>query len=162
MQQTTLQQMVRLLLIIALIAGLLFYAKPFFVPFTFAAILAMLFYPFCKWMEIRGFSRGFGSLLCVLTFITLVAAIISLLSWQLAGMAEEMSGIEQKLAESKDKLQLWLQHKFGVDKARQDEFLEKQKQSGGSSITTFIRTFLSAAGGFLVDAILVIICIIKC
>jgi predicted PurR-regulated permease PerM len=152
-----LQTPVRLLSFIVLVFGILYFGKPFFVPITFAAILAMLFFPMSHWLEQKGISRGFASFLCILTFVVMVGAVIGLLLWQLAGMADQMSGMEQKLTELKAQLQQWLESKFGVEKAQQEKFIQDQKQSGGSSVSKIISTALSGLSGFLVDTILVLV-----
>lgn len=121
-------------------------------------MLAMLFYPMSKWLEVKGIGRGVASLLCVVSFIAIVAAIISLLVSQITAIASEMSGIEEKANELLDSIELQLQNTFGVSKEKQQQFIQKQQQqSGGSGFSSAIAAFLNGLNGFLIDTILTLV-----
>jgi predicted PurR-regulated permease PerM len=151
---TPLSKAVLILFLFFLVFTALYIGKPFFVPFTFGAILSMLLYPYCKWMEKSGLSRGLASFLSVLSLLLVIAAVLTLLGWQLAKMSSEMSGIEDKVKQSISQVQIAIQSKFGVSKEQQQQFLQKQQQSGGGSITTKISSSLSYISSFLVDTLL--------
>src|SRR5688500_6122707 len=74
----------------------LYYAKPFFVPIAFAALLSMLLVSASNWFESKGINRGFSSFLSVLLLVLFFAGLISLLIWQVSDLAKDMQGIEQK------------------------------------------------------------------
>jgi len=150
---TPLQRAVLILFLFFLVFAALFIAKPFLVPLTFGAILSMLLYPMCKWMERLGVSRGFASLLSVLSLLIIIASILALLGWQLSKMSQEMTGIEDKVKQRINEVELSLQSKFGVPKEKQEQFLQKQQQSGGGNIPTTISKALSYLSSFLVDTL---------
>lgn len=152
-----LQRWVQVLFLLFMVFTGLYFTKPFLVPLTFAVILAMLFYPFCKWFEAKNVNRGFASLLSVLTFVVIITGIISLLIWQLTNMASEMSGMEEKLRQMMEKAELSVQQTFGVSKEKQEQFLQKQRQSGGGGLTTKISAFFSYLSSFLVDSLLTLV-----
>jgi len=117
----------------------------------------MLFYPACKWFETKRMGRGFASFLCVILLVIIVAAILSLLVWQLSAMASEMSGMQEKITKQIESLQLKLQNTFGVSKDKQEQFIQKQQQSAGGGASTAASSFLGGLGGFLVDSILALV-----
>jgi predicted PurR-regulated permease PerM len=151
---TPLHKSVLILFLFFLVIAALYFGKPFFVPFTFAAILSMLLYPMCRWMENLGVSRGFASFLSLLSLLIVIASILALLGWQLNKMASEITGIEEKVKKGIEQVELKLQSKFGVSKEKQEQFLKKQQESGGGGLTTTISNFLSYLSSFLVDALL--------
>jgi predicted PurR-regulated permease PerM len=152
-----LQRTVLILFLFFLVFSALYFAKAFLIPVTFAAILSMLFYPICKWLEAKGIGRGLASFLCILSFVLIMAGLISLLVWQLSGMAAEMSGMQEKITKQVDAIQLKLQTSFGVPREKQEQFIQKQQQSAGGGLTTTISHFLSSLGSFLVDTILALV-----
>ena len=101
--------------------------------------------------------RGFASFLCVILLVIIVAAILSLLVWQLSAMASEMSGMQEKITKQIESLQLKLQNTFGVSKDKQEQFIQKQQQSAGGGASTAASSFLGGLGGFLVDSILALV-----
>lgn len=153
----SLPRTVLVLFLFFLVFGALYLAKPFLVPLTFGVILSMLFYPMCKWFEAKGISRGFASFICVLSFVLLIAGLISLLVWQLSGMASEMTGMQEKITKQIESLQLKLQTSFGVSTEQQEQFVKKQQQSGGGGISSTITGFFSGFGSFSVDTLLALV-----
>lgn len=154
---SSLQRSVLILVLLFLVFGALHFAKPFLVPLTFAVVLSTLFYPLCKWLEGKGVSRGFASFICVLLLVSIVGAIILLLVWQISGMASEMTGIEENVNNLIKKIQSSLENLMGVPKEKQQQFLQKQQQSGGSKLGTVITAFMKSLSSFLVDTVLTLV-----
>lgn len=153
----SLRRAVLVLFLFFLVFAALYFAKPFLIPLTFGVILSTLFYPFCRWMENKGVSRGFASFICVLTFVSLIGLIILLLVWQLSGMASEMTGIEEKLTKLAEKIQTYFEHLFGVTKEKQQQLIQKQQQSGSGKAGAVIAAIMKSLGSFLVDTILTLV-----
>ncbi|MEJ7682128.1 MAG: AI-2E family transporter [Segetibacter sp.] len=124
---------------------------------AFGLVFSTLFYPLCKWMEEKGISRGLSSFICVFSFVSLIGAIVLLLVWQLSGMASEMTGIEENANNLIEKIQTWLENLVGVPKEKQQQFLQKQKQSGGSKLGSVISTLMKSLSSFLVDTVLTLV-----
>lgn len=108
-------------------------------------------------MEEKGISRGLSSFICVFSFVSLIGAIVLLLVWQLSGMASEMTGIEENANNLIEKIQTWLENLVGVPKEKQQQFLQKQKQSGGSKLGSVISTLMKSLSSFLVDTVLTLV-----
>lgn len=153
----SLQRSVLILFLLFLVFGALYFAKPFLVPLAFGVVLSTLFYPLCKWLESKGISRGFASFICVLLFVSLIAGIITLLVWQLSGMAKEMTGIEENVTKLAEKIQTSFENLFGVTKEKQQQLIQKQQQSGSGKLGSVITAIMKSLGGFLVDTILTLV-----
>lgn len=138
-----------------LVIAALYFAKPFLVPLAFATILSMLFYSLAKWLEGKGINRGFSSLLCVLTFISIVTLFLGLLAWQLNHMSSDFNSMQEQLMLQLQELQMKVQQKLGISKAEQEAFIERQKSGG--SVKSGITTAISSISGLVVDMILMLV-----
>lgn len=145
-----------LLLLFGTITGLIF-AKPFLVPLAFAALLAMLLLPVCRWMERRGINHVFAILLSLLMLLLVLSGIIWLISWQVGDLAKDSEEIEKNLTQKLAELKQFINTSFGVSEQKQQEMLQKQQQSSGSKVSSLATGFLSAIGGFLTDFLLVLV-----
>ena len=141
-----------------LLIGGLYYAKPFLVPFAFAALLSMLLLPLARWFERRRVNRGLASLFSLLTFLGLMVAIIWLVSWQVSTLSEDLSNIEQRVTGLINKAKDYVSNTLGISKEKQDAMIKQQQQgSGGSGGKSLVSTVLSSTMGFVVDFILVLV-----
>jgi predicted PurR-regulated permease PerM len=72
MQKSLLTRSTLILSVLSLTFAILYFVKPLLlVPLSVAALLAMLFMPFCIWMEKRGVARAFAAFICVLSFLSI-------------------------------------------------------------------------------------------
>jgi len=131
----------------------LYFASGFLIPVTLAAVFAMLFIRLCNWFESKGASRGLAALFCILIFLGAIALIVSLLSWQLSGLAEDMTSMKQRLLQMMSSLQHWLQEQAGIPKSTQKEIM-KQPEGGTGSM---MAEFASGLFGILVNSVLVVV-----
>ncbi|RPD45550.1 AI-2E family transporter [Paracnuella aquatica] len=130
------------------------YAKPFFVPFTMAALLAMLFLPWCQRME-QHMPRALAIIICLLCMIVVVAGVVALLSWQLSDLAANADEIEQNLSRKITELRRYIDRTFGISRQQQKELIKGGQPSG--RLQTMVTGFLAGFGGFLTDLILVLV-----
>ena len=143
------------LLTAVLIVIILIFAKPFLVPLTFAALLAMLLVPITKWLERKGVNKALSAILSILLLVTFFAAIFTFVGWQVSDLAEDTAKIEEQVKEKIQQAREYVSTELGISQAKQKEMLEKQqKQSGGSGIATAL---LSGLGGMLTNTVLVLV-----
>ena len=64
------------LLIIVLAVVIIVYGKPFLVPLTFAALLAMLLLPVVKWLQRKKVPHGLAILLSILILVAFFGLVI--------------------------------------------------------------------------------------
>lgn len=136
---------------------MLYFGKPFFVPLTLAAILSMLFLPMCRWLEIKGLKRGLAALTAVLSLLVFIGGIVALLTWQVKGLAEDMSGMQQYGTETITKIKEGISSKLGIPKEQQEAMMKEQQSAGGGKAGAVVGAVLTGAMGILVDTILVFV-----
>lgn len=147
---------IQVLLFFFLLFAALIYAKPFLVPFTIAALLAMLFQPVSSWLEERGWPRALAIIACILIILGLLAGVGALLAWQIADLAKDFDKIEQNLTQQFTRFRQYVEETFGISRQQQKEIIN-QGQQGGGKVSSLISTFLSGIGGFLTDTLLMFV-----
>ena len=132
----------------------LYFASPFLIPLTLAAVLSMVFIRLCNFFERRGMSRGYASLVCILLFVVAMGLIVLLLSIQLGSLAENLDGMEKRIVGMLESLKSWVNETVGIKKAEQQKAIEEgtKGKSGG-----MILAFAAGLMGILVNTILVLV-----
>ncbi|HEU4718454.1 MAG TPA: AI-2E family transporter [Bacteroidia bacterium] len=132
----------KLLILVILIAGL-YFAKAFLIPISIGTLLAMLFLPFCKWLEKKHVSRGLASAICLLALMLAVAGVTGLLGWQFFALTKDLDQIKQKLLEIIANIQGYIFSHAGISPEQQSKFIGNQQpfvtrmiQRAANSLTT--------------------------
>jgi len=150
---TSLQRVIYFLLLAFLIVAALYYAKPFLVPICFAGLLAMLFVPLSRWFEKKKIPKVLSILFCILIFLTVLAGIIWLISWQISDLTAEAGDIESKVKRMIRQVEKSIQKTVGISPKQQEELIGNQAGNGTSMITGLG----SVLSGFAVDFILMLV-----
>ncbi len=135
----------------------LYFAREFLIPLAISALLAMLLIPLCRWFESKGISRVFSSLFCILALLAGLAIIVSLLSWQASGIAEDLSQIGKRLNQILDDIRKFIAENVGISTYKQKKWMESQSPSGGSGAMGMAGTVLNSLMGLAVNTILVLV-----
>ncbi|HEY0677429.1 MAG TPA: AI-2E family transporter [Chitinophagaceae bacterium] len=151
-----LSKAIQVLFFLFLVFAGLYFARAFLIPIAFAGLLSMLFLPLSRKMENKGMKRALATLLCILILLAAVAAIVSLLAWQVNDLAGDAEQMEQRVTQMINQFKQSINKNFGISPKRQEEILEQQASGagGGSSI---VSGFFGSIMGFLVDALLVLV-----
>ncbi|WP_421943105.1 AI-2E family transporter [Pedobacter sp.] len=148
-----LQQSVYFLLFITLIFSGLYFAAPFLIPITLAAIFSMVFIRLCNWLEQKGINRGWASLICVLLFILAVALIISLLYWQLGSLTDNLDTMKSRLSTMLSDLRNWVNQKLDISSKQQSDIIK----SGSGGTGNLLASFAGGLLGIAVNTVLVLV-----
>ncbi|RZM21633.1 MAG: AI-2E family transporter [Pedobacter sp.] len=142
-----------LLLFVLAFAGL-YFAAPFLIPLTLAAVLSMVFIRLCNFFERKGMSRAYASLVCILLFVLAMGLIVLLLSIQLGSLAENLDGMEKRIVSMLESLKTWINETIGIKKAEQQKAIDEgtKGKSGG-----MILAFAAGLMGVLVNTMLVLV-----
>ncbi|OLY91418.1 Predicted PurR-regulated permease PerM [Cnuella takakiae] len=144
-------------IILIAIVVILVYAKPFLVPVTFGALLAMVLLPITKWLQHKGVGHALAIILSMLVLVAFFALVIFFISWQVSDIASNASQLEQQLTSKYQQAQQFIAKKMGVPVEQQQQLLKKQQQSSSGQMGTMITGFLSGLGGFLTNTLLVLV-----
>ncbi len=142
-----------LLLFVLAFAGLHF-ASPFLIPLALAAVLSMVFIRLCNFIESKGISRGYASLICIILFVVSMGLIILLLSLQLGSLAENLDGMEKRMVGMLESIKSWINETIGIKKAEQQKAIDQgtKGKSGG-----MLLAFAAGLMGILVNTVLVLV-----
>lgn len=145
------------LLFLVLSIGILFIAREFLVPLALSAILAMLFIPICRWLEMRGMHRAVAAVISVLVLLGAVGLIVFLLSWQLSGFTENMDKMKAQGLALFQQLKDWVDAQLGISPQQQEKMIEEQGKSAGGEGGNMLAGFISGTFGVMVNTVLVIV-----
>ncbi|RZK58294.1 MAG: AI-2E family transporter [Pedobacter sp.] len=142
-----------LFLFVLAFAGL-YFASPFLIPLTLAAVLSMVFIRLCNYFESKGIGRAYASLICISLFVIAMGLIILLLSIQLGSLSENLDGMEKRIVGMLESLKSWVKETIGIKKSEQQKAIDEgtKGKSGG-----MILAFAAGLMGILVNTILVLV-----
>lgn len=157
MQYTKVLKAAAILAILVLIVTILVYARPFLVPITFAALLAMLLLPVANWLQSKGIWEALAVLLSILALVAFLALVIFFVSWQISDIAENASKIEAQVREKYQEVQRLVAQEFGISPKEQQQMIEAQQSSASGKMSATITGFLSGLGTLLTNLLLVLV-----
>ncbi len=152
-QNMQLPKALQVLLILFLGVAALIFAKPFLVPLCFAGLFAMLLLPLSRKMENKGMKKGLAAFLSVLFFLAILAIIISLITWQVGNLAEDLGNIEEQVKKVLQQGKDFISQVFGISEQKQEEAIEKQTENANSLLMEISTSLM----GIIVDTILMIV-----
>ncbi|HZY25948.1 MAG TPA: AI-2E family transporter [Bacteroidales bacterium] len=139
----------KILLFTILISVILYFGKEFFVLITFSGLLAMLMTPVSNWLEKRGMTRVFSSLLSVFILLTVVSAIVLLLSAQINNIGKELPQIQLRFEELISDLQSWISDNLGVSSEQLKDKTSGALPGAGNILTGIVKGTFSFIGRFI-------------
>ena len=157
MNVQSLYKSVAVLLLLVFAIGGLHFAKEFLVPLAIAGILSMLFVPLSRRFEKRGMKRGVAALLCVLILVLVAAGVVALLSWQIAGISQDMTGIQERVTKITGQARGYISNTIGISEQQQKQMVEKQESSASGNSSAAVATILGSLMNGLVNIILVLV-----
>jgi predicted PurR-regulated permease PerM len=123
----------KLLLLFLVIAGL-YFAKAFLMPLCFGGILATLFLPLCNYLQRKKLPKFFAVLICLLTVVVFIGLMLTLFTWKMSGLIQDVEAFKQHGIESGDRLQTYIFDRFGLSAADQLIILKKEQPSYGDLV----------------------------
>ena len=157
MQTQSLFRATQVLFLFFLVICGLYFAKPFLVPFALAGVLSMLLLPLSRKLESRGMNRGLAGFISLFVFVVFIAGIVSLLGWQISGLASDLTQAEEKITKSIDQFRQMLSNTLGITPQKQQELMKKQQASGGGGMGSVVTAVMGSIMSFLVDFIIVLV-----
>lgn len=155
--KVSLKQVNNFLLCGILICVILYFAQKVLIPIAFAAFFAMLFTGMSNKLEKKGIKRIWTTLLSVLILIIITLGIGALVYMQSKKLAEEFPAIEKKSQEFMKQAQEYISTKLNIPQQKQDELINKQVESAGSSVKGIVKDVFAGAAGILGSSVIVLI-----
>ncbi len=146
-----------LLLFFTLLVCGLYYAGSLIVPLSFAALLAMLMLPVCRFLEKHKFPRALAIVICLLIIITVIAGFIFLFSSQIMGFAEDLPILKQKAIEKFDLLTSFIQKQTNMSAKEQNTYFNEQISGLTDNLDVVAKGVLVTTTGTLATIAILII-----
>lgn len=141
-----------LLIVTALILG-----KPFLVPLTFAALLAMLLLPVTRWLEAKGLNKALATLAAIMLLISFFAIVLFFIGWQMSDIASNTAKLQQTVSEKYEQAKDLISQQLGVSEKKQEQIIEEQQKSSSGKMTGMVTSVMGGITSFLTDTLLVFV-----
>jgi len=125
-RQPYILRLAAILISTVLIALALYHLKIVIVPLLFAIIFSVMIFPFCLWLEKRGFSKGFAAFTAVLIFTMVLAVIGYILFTQVSIFTNNIPQITNKINLLINDLRDFAANKLSMKKSVVGEKIQEQ------------------------------------
>jgi predicted PurR-regulated permease PerM len=157
MNITYLNQTLRILLLFVLVFGILYIASAVLIPLTFGVVLSMLLLPICHWLQSKGMSNGFASILSVVALLIVIGGLVTLLQYQLSDLINDLGKIEERVNNIISGLKDYIKQHFGISHSEQQKIIKEQQGTGMGKAAGMVTTLIGSLAGILIDMILVLV-----
>ena len=132
------------LIIVSLSLFLLKAGAVLFIPMLYGLLVAFVMYPFCTWVERRGFSRSLAITVSLLIVLSLFAGLLGILFWQATIFRQDLPDITAKIVPALAEFRNWVQEQFSFTLQMQDEWLQRVAYDSGNKVTGLINSVFNA------------------
>ncbi len=122
--KSTLTKSTEVVIFLALFLGGLYVARSFFVPLALGGILAVVLTPLCSILEKKGIHRFLASTICLLVLLSILAAVLSLVSWQVADFVRDFPVIRERLIQIFADVKHSISEAFGMSGNETNSFVQ--------------------------------------
>jgi len=119
---------------------ILYFGKTLFIPLFFGLLIAVVMYPICKWLEMRGWNKSIAIAICLLIVTILFAILSGILVWQLKVFSKDAPAIFYRLEAAIQKIQTWAIENVGIKIDIQKDFGEKFTGVIGGIVKSTVQT----------------------
>jgi predicted PurR-regulated permease PerM len=138
------QQLV-LLQVVVYSSLVLYFGRDLFIPISYALLISFILFPFCRWFEQKGISRGMAIFTGLFLLLLLILSIIILMTYQLSLFIKEWPAIQIKLQDFIKELSVFVGQKFAITKAQQDVWINEISNGSVGYIFIFVKNTLSTS-----------------
>ncbi|HEV7350849.1 AI-2E family transporter [Telluribacter sp.] len=144
-------------LFVLLLVVVLYYGRPFLVPFFFSIILSMLLVPIARRLESWGIGRLMATILCLLLLVLFIAGFVWVITAEITRISENLTEMKPRLDQVVNQVQQWVNSTFGVPPSKQSQFVSEQVTKLTESSTGLVKSFLNGVLGMVSSIVLVLI-----
>jgi len=144
-------------LAIVLTTIILYFGKPVFMPLAIAGVLALVFMPFCRWMEKQGVNPVLAAVICGIIFSLLIAGVILFIIHYFRQMSTDMSGLMQTIYGYNHTVRQYLHEKFGVKGLEKESALPIPLPPDAGGFSRIATSVMSMALSVVINLVLILI-----
>lgn len=145
----------QVLLFIVLFFGILYFAKPFFIPLAIGTMMAMLLVPLCRRLERLKIPRGLAAVACSLFALVLLLGIGYLLINQIIALGKDMPLIGRKLNDMLNSAHDFISEHFQLPVDTQKAYLQNQIDGFSNLAGKFVGDIFRSILSFLVHLLII-------
>ena len=145
----TATSVIKKILVLFLVFAGLYYAQDFLIPLVIGGVLAILFLPFSKWMENNKVPKGIAVLICLMIFLLIIAAIGTLLGWQILELVRDFDLIKERAVLQANRIQQYILINYGVSTENHVQAIKNQQSFFTDVISSIASSITSIAANFV-------------
>ena len=145
----------QVLLFIVLFFGILYFAKPFFIPLAIGAMMAMLLVPLCRKLEQRKIPRGLAAVGCSLLALVLLLGIGYLLINQIIALGKDMPLIGRKLNDMLNSAHDFISEHFQLPVDAQKAYIKNQIDGFSNLAGKFVGDIFRSVLSFMIHLLII-------
>ena len=144
-------------LAIVLTTIILYFGKPVFMPLAIAGVLALVFMPFCRWMEKLGVGPVFAAIICGVIFSLLLAGVIFFIIHYFSQMSTDLSGLMDNISRYSHIIRQYLHDKFGVKGLEKESALPIPLPPDAGGFSKMATSVMGTALSVVINLVLILI-----
>jgi len=144
-------------LAIVLTTTILYYGQPVFMPLAIAGVLALVFMPFCRWMEKQGINPVLAAIVCGVIFSLLITGVILFIIHYFKQVATDMSGLMQTINGYDHTIRQYLHDKIGVKGLEKESALPIPLPPDAGGFSKIATSIMGTALSVVINLILILI-----
>lgn len=134
---------------------IVYFARPVLMPLAIAAVLAIVFAPFCRRLEKTGINPTLSAILCGLIFALLFGGVIFFFVFYFKQIVTDLSGIRQHIVEYNQYVKKYLHDNFGVNPQGGKSSIPMPFQPDGEGLGKMATSVMGFALSLVIDLVLI-------
>lgn len=134
---------------------LMYFGRPFLVPFSFSLLIAFIAYPVCRWFEKKGFSRTLAITCCMLILVSGGLGFLYLMIVQFSGFLAEWPVLQGRITEGLRSLSEYVSNTFAIGAIEQKNWFWETIRNSSQKLFSLFPKMIYSSGVFLVMAIII-------
>lgn len=152
---TSIERVSRYLQILLIVAVLMYFTKVITIPMTFGLLVAIVLYPFCKWLENHRWPRSWAIAACLLVVLLIGTGLLGVMVWQVAELRQELPHLAAKGDQVLVQIQQWLTSKFGITLDMQIDWLRQTTNNLSNRLGTVLVGTVNATASLLFNLVII-------
>ena len=135
------------LIVFCLGSVILYFGKTLFIPLSYGLLSAIVLYPFCQWLEKKGWRRSMAISAAISIIIILFVVLLLLLLLEINSFRKDIPVLAVKLKPAVAQFQIWMEANLGITTDFQNDWWNNATHKLADNSGTLIsNTFIATSG----------------
>ncbi|GGH25783.1 AI-2E family transporter [Sphingobacterium alkalisoli] len=143
------------LLALGLIIALMYVTQSVLVPLLFAILISITLFPLARFFERLRLGKAFSAILSVIAAIAIISTIGWFIVHQSIIIGKDASAITEKVLSVFERLQVWTQETFGIERSQMMDKLQEQGNKALENTGSLLSSTFGSIGNTLAGTVLV-------